>query len=60
MSPSHIAISGIISIFPIPYFNPVEFSVITIDLDTSLAVPDVDGIQQSLAFFLNLGNVFGG
>ena len=30
------------------------------DLETSLAVPLVDGMQQSLAFSLSFGNSFGG
>ena len=59
-SGSQIAISGIISIFPSPCFKPVALSEITIDLDTSLAVPLVDGIQHILAFLRSVGNGFGG
>ena len=59
-SGSQTAMSGIISIFPMPCFTPVPLSEITMDRDTSLAVPLVEGMQHSLAFALNFGNSLGG
>ena len=46
---SQIAISGIISMLPRPCFMPSS-PVITTERETSLAVPEVEGMQQYSAF----------